>query len=191
MPRLRTWQASASTTIFEQATDLRQHMTPHSVAVEIRIRDARPSDRDPVLALVPRLRSFGPGELRPASDLDRAESEVLARVITSLPEGARLLVAEAEGAEPAVVGVAYAETATDYFTREQHAHLAILSVAQAVEGQGVGRALLDAVEAWARALGRRFITLNVFADNDRARHVYERAGYAPDTIRYAKVLGAS
>lgn len=166
-------------------------MTLHSVAVEIRIRDARPSDRAPILALVPRLRAFGAGALRPAADLDRAEAEVLARVVTTLPDGATLLVAERRTPETEVVGVAYAETATDYFTREQHGHLAILSVAESVERQGVGRALLDAVEAWARARGHRFITLNVFAGNDRARHVYERAGYAPDTIRYAKELGRS
>jgi RimJ/RimL family protein N-acetyltransferase len=48
--------------------------------------------------------------------------------------------------------------------------------------------LLDATEAWAAAQGYRFITLNVFAANARARAVYERAGYAADTIRYAKEL---
>jgi hypothetical protein len=29
----------------------------------------------------------------------------------------------------------------------------------------------------------------VFATNARARDVYERAGYAPDTMRYVKTLG--
>jgi len=52
----------------------------------------------------------------------------------------------------------------------------------------VGRALLAAVEAWSVARGHRFVTLNVFADNARARAVYERAGYAPDTLRYLKTL---
>ena len=90
------------------------------------------------------------------------------------------------GAAPA--GVAYAETATDYFTGERHGHLAILIVAEGGEGRGVGRALLAAVEAWAAARGYRYVTLNVFAANARARSVYERAGYVPDTVRYAKEL---
>jgi RimJ/RimL family protein N-acetyltransferase len=32
------------------------------------------------------------------------------------------------------------------------------------------------------------LTLNVFVANARARAVYERAGFTPDTMRYAKPL---
>jgi RimJ/RimL family protein N-acetyltransferase len=32
------------------------------------------------------------------------------------------------------------------------------------------------------------LTLNVFAGNARARGVYERLGYAPETLRYVKAL---
>lgn len=156
--------------------------------MDIRIRDARASDRADVLALVPRLRAFGPPPLRPVADLDRAEGDVLARALDALPATAALFVAERDESASKIAGVAYVETATDYFTREPHAHLAILSVADAVEGHGVGRALLAAVERWAEARDYRFVTLNVFANNERARHVYERAGYAPDTVRYAKEL---
>ncbi len=34
----------------------------------------------------------------------------------------------------------------------------------------------------------RFLTLNVFSDNTRARTAYERAGYEPDVVRYLKEL---
>lgn len=121
-------------------------------------------------------------------DLDRAEHEVLSRVLDEMPVGADVFVAECGPPAVTVAGVAYVETATDYFTREQHGHLSILSVAEGAEGRGVGRALLDTVERWASARGFRFLTLNVFSGNDRARRIYERAGYAPDTIRYAKVI---
>lgn len=100
---------------------------------------------------------------------------------------AGLLVAELDGAGPA--GVAHAHTAADYFAGERHGHLSILAVAAAGEGKGVGRALLAAVEAWSGAQGHRFLTLNVFAGNDRARAVHECAGYGHDTLRYVKVLG--
>jgi membrane protein YdbS with pleckstrin-like domain len=33
-----------------------------------------------------------------------------------------------------------------------------------------------------------FATLNLFAGDERARAVYERAGYTPQTIRYAREL---
>lgn len=153
------------------------------------IRIAKPADRDAIVALVPRLRSFGAPPLRPAAALDGAERETLERALAAPKSDAVCLVAEL--ANGAIAGVAYAETATDYFTRESHGHLGILAVSDAAEGQGVGRALLAATEAWSRGRGHRFVTLNVFAGNDRARAVYERAGYAVDTLRYYKELSSA
>jgi len=42
---------------------------------------------------------------------------------------------------------------------------------------GVGRALVDAVMARARAVGKRRVVLHVVADNTGARGLYERAGF--------------
>ena len=67
-------------------------------------------------------------------------------------------------------------------------HIGDLVVAREARGRGVGTVLLAAAERWARARGYRLITLNVFIDNADARSVYERAGYAPETIRHVKVL---
>jgi RimJ/RimL family protein N-acetyltransferase len=47
-------------------------------------------------------------------------------------------------------------------------------------GQGVGRALLAAATERLRTLGYHEATLWVFERNDRARRVYERAGWRPD-----------
>lgn len=155
----------------------------------VTVRAAARADHDFVVALAPRLRAFGDPPLRPPDAIDEAERQALVRALTAPAEDAALLVAEVEGQGAA--GVAYAETATDYFTGERHGHLAILIVAEAAEGRGVGQALLAAVERWAGARGYRLLTLNVFAGNARARTVYERAGFLPDTVRYAKELPAS
>jgi ribosomal protein S18 acetylase RimI-like enzyme len=48
--------------------------------------------------------------------------------------------------------------------------------------------LLATAEAWARDRGHPFITLNVFAQNTRARALYERVGFGPETLRYVKPL---
>jgi GNAT superfamily N-acetyltransferase len=155
--------------------------------MRITVRAARPADRGFVVSLVPRLRAFGtPPPLRPPDALDRAEREALERALDAPPEGSALLVAERDGADP--VGVLYLETETDYFTQERHGHVGILIVSEAGEGHGVGRALLQAAEAWGAERGYRFLTLNVFGGNARARLLYERAGYAVDTVRYAKLL---
>lgn len=156
--------------------------------VTVHVRAATAADREFIAGVVPRLRAFGPPPLRPADALDRAERETLERALDDPQPDETLLVGELDG-EPA--GVAYALAETDYFTREKHGHLSVIAVAESGEGKGVGRALLSAVEAWSAAQGHRFITLNVFADNHRARAVYERAGYGQDTIRYAKELAAS
>ncbi len=61
-------------------------------------------------------------------------------------------------------------------------------MAAEAEGQGVGRVLLEAAEDWAREQKLQMLSLNVFAGNARARHVYERLGYTPETLRYVKPL---
>ena len=54
-----------------------------------------------------------------------------------------------------------------------------LAVAPGHRGRGVGRALLDAVEAEARERGACKITLEVLEGNAGARRAYERAGFVP------------
>jgi len=46
-------------------------------------------------------------------------------------------------------------------------------------GQGIGQALLAAMVAHATAEGLSQLVLTVTATNDHARHLYERAGFAP------------
>jgi ribosomal protein S18 acetylase RimI-like enzyme len=45
------------------------------------------------------------------------------------------------------------------------------------QGQGIGRALLDAAVAEARRRGARRLTLRVFSPNERARRLYESVGF--------------
>jgi ribosomal protein S18 acetylase RimI-like enzyme len=149
------------------------------------IRPATQSDEARVLALVPQLRSFEPATFRSADALDAGESGTLHRFFAEHPAGTRLWVAEANGA---LIGAAYVETATDYFTAECHGHLGILVVAKEAQGMGVGQALMATVEDWARNEGFRFISLNVFADNVRAISLYEKRAYRPDFVRYVKQL---
>jgi len=52
-----------------------------------------------------------------------------------------------------------------------------LGVVKACWGQGVGRALFQAVEDWARGQGLRRLDLTVQTGNARGRALYERLGY--------------
>ena len=64
----------------------------------------------------------------------------------------------------------------------------MLAVAKDAEGKGVGRALLDASEQWARDRGSDRLTLSALVTNARARGIYERRGYAGEYIRYVLPL---
>jgi GNAT superfamily N-acetyltransferase len=52
-----------------------------------------------------------------------------------------------------------------------------LAVLPEHRGRGIGRALLAAVEQRARALGCCRLTLEVYKNNQRARHTYAQAGF--------------
>lgn len=71
------------------------------------------------------------------------------------------------------MGLAYARR----HTRKDEFYISLVGVDPDIQGRGVGRALLEAAEAQARAGGAAAILLHTAASNMRARHTYARAGY--------------
>jgi ribosomal protein S18 acetylase RimI-like enzyme len=53
---------------------------------------------------------------------------------------------------------------------------------------GVGRALIDAAAAEARARGARRLTLRVLGPNDGARRLYESAGFVVEGVQRDEFL---
>jgi ribosomal protein S18 acetylase RimI-like enzyme len=158
----------------------------HTQRTEWRVRPARPSDRSFILGITPRLaQGFELPPWRTAREVVEAESATLENALRPGTARAALLVAEDTEGEPG--GYVYANVETDYYGRTQ-AHIEILAVSSATEGRGAGRGLVEAAEAWARSEGLDLITLNVFVANQRARSLYERLGYAPETLHYVKQL---
>ncbi|GAC1649431.1 MAG: hypothetical protein NVS4B3_06490 [Gemmatimonadaceae bacterium] len=150
------------------------------------IRPVASTDRDWILALVPRLHEFGPPGWRDAHQMTAAATAVIAEKLGRMPPSSAILVAETAGGVP--LGFVHLESASDYFTGEQHGHISDIIVDRAHEGSGAGRALMRAAEGWAGDRGYRLLTLNVFGANARARALYEHLGYAPETTRYVKAL---
>ena len=77
---------------------------------------------------------------------------------------------------------------TDYYTGEQHAHINDIVVTAEAEGKGAGKLLLEKADEWAKDHHARWISLNVFNENLRARSVYEKAGYKIEWVKYLKTL---
>lgn len=59
-------------------------------------------------------------------------------------------------------------------------HVYAMWVAPEARGSGLGRRLLDELEAWMRASGGETAHLSVTTEAEAAQRLYEAAGYAPD-----------
>jgi ribosomal protein S18 acetylase RimI-like enzyme len=75
------------------------------------------------------------------------------------------------------VGIAVCFVGFSTFAAQPLINIHDLAVVPAYRGQGVGRLLLERVEARGRELGCCKLTLEVRADNHRAQRLYARAGF--------------
>jgi GNAT superfamily N-acetyltransferase len=140
----------------------------------LRVRSAAAADRAFVLALADRLVSFEVPPWRPKDELVAGDRRALGEWFANPKPDEAMFIAELDG-RPA--GCAYLVTLVDYFNQRPHAHLSVLAVTGAAEGRGVGSALLDASEHWARSRGSDRLTLSALV-----------RGFGGEYIRYVLPL---
>lgn len=133
----------------------------------IQIRPASLADKDFILSLMPRLVEFGPLPWRDPAQMIITDRQVLSDKLHNRPPGTAIFVAEND--EGVALGFIHLQTGADYYRGEEHGHIADVIVAPAGEGRGIGRLLIAKGEEWARLQGYRWLTLSVFAQNERAR----------------------
>lgn len=150
------------------------------------IRPYRSEDRDAVVALAPRLVE-GVATWR---DAEAVAEAVHGWVTGSLDrcddDGYGVLVAARYGQIAGFVTM----TTRRHFTGQVDAYIGELVVSPEAERTGVGRALVEAAESWARARGLHRITLETGAANARARRFYKALGYAEEEVRLSKRVSA-
>ena len=149
----------------------------------ISIRTAREEDRTALLALAPRL-AIGITPWRDVAGMEDAARGWIAALDGIGPDQAVFVAAGADGVIHGFAGVARQVA----FTGEPQAYLGELAVAETSEGAGVGRSLVEAVEAWARVRGLGLIVLDTGAGNTRARQFYARNGFVDEGVKLTKVL---
>lgn len=142
-----------------------------------------------LLELTSRLALFEPPPWRTRAEIIAADHPILIGALRH-PSPERSIIV-AEDPPGVIAGYVFSTTKQDYFTGREHAHIEVLTVAEAAEGRGIGRALLQAAESWAQSRGYGHITLNVFTVNERARRIYQRNGYGEETVHYLKQLPQS
>jgi ribosomal protein S18 acetylase RimI-like enzyme len=152
----------------------------------VQIRNFIPSDREHILSLVGRFSEFELPSWRQKEEIDRANRSFLEQAMNEPEPGSAIFVAEDE--QGAFAGFIHLQTQTDYFSGEKQGYISDLAVDPKLEGQGIGRLLLEAAEDWTRSNGYPLLTLYVFAGNTRARQIYEKHGFREEVIKYVKVL---
>ena len=144
-----------------------------TVRTTTHVRDAEAGDADALARLC--------GQLGYPSSTEA----VLQRLERLVRSGARALVATS-GREGDVMGLATVHLRSMINHEAPLAQLTLLVVDEERRSQGVGRALVDQAEAWARAQGCRRIIVTTALHRTGAHAFYERIGYAHTGRRYGK-----
>jgi ribosomal protein S18 acetylase RimI-like enzyme len=136
--------------------------------------------------LIPRLVAFGPPPWRDANLMTEIDIAVISGALQE--EGSNPIVYVAEGEAGDLAGFIHLHSATDYYRRRDHGHVADVVVAEAYEGHGVATRLLAKAEECARSQGFDWLTISVFEENGRAASLYDRLGFRRDIARLVKPL---
>jgi len=141
--------------------------------MELRIADAELDDPEHASGIVAILDSYAREPVGGSRPLAPA---VRARLIPELRahDGAVILLAFTPERP---VGVALCFRGFSTFAARPLLNIHDLAVLPEFRGRGIGRSLLESVEARAREIGCCKLTLEVGKDNERARSLYQRFGF--------------
>jgi GNAT superfamily N-acetyltransferase len=141
--------------------------------MDLTIRDAQAGDAEAIASLLGQL-GYPTG---PASVGPRLERLVIV--------GDRVVVAELD---ERVVGLAHLHVSPTIEHERPAAKLSALVVDESHRGEGIGRALAEAMEAEARVRGCGIFFVTTAERRDDARAFYESLGLEPTGRRYGRTL---
>ena len=144
-------------------------MSPESIV----IRTGTGADLEAVLALAPRL-AVGVAPWRDQAEAIAAGRRWLEGSLAAAAQGDGTVFVAAMADQ--VLGVISIRPST-HFTGERDGYIGELAVAEHASRQGIGRALIDAADAWARGHGLAHLTLHTGARNAGARAFYAALGF--------------
>jgi ribosomal protein S18 acetylase RimI-like enzyme len=148
------------------------------------IRPLAPQDLTAMLALMPQLADFEVPPSRNPDDLWTSDARLLEQVAAGKSEHsfAEVVVNEADDA----IGLILVTMREELMSHAPSAHLEAIVVDPQARGLGLGESLLAQAEQSAKARGAESLSLHVFANNRRARGLYDKQGYDSELIRAIK-----
>ncbi len=157
---------------------------PHMNTSSIQVRLYAPADREFLLSLAPRL-TIGIAPWRNREAMEVAMRQFIIDSIEQHPTQTVVFVAVNQlGQQLGFASISHAKN----FTGEAQAYLGELAISEGVEGHGIGRALVQTCEEWARNQGYTLLVLDTGTANERARHFYQRLSFQEESVRLVKQL---
>ena len=150
----------------------------------LRVRPYIPADRPFILSLASRL-AIGMQAWRDLGLWLKTVEGWLTESIDQHNQRTMVLIGEDEQGER--LGFATVSHST-HFTGQRQAYIGELATVESVEGRGVGTALLEACEQWAREQGYALLTLTTGAANARALRFYRHHGFIDEDVTLTKLL---
>lgn len=150
----------------------------------IRVRSYLSTDREFILGLAPRLAIGIPHWRDPQRMIVAAQGWITDSIEQ---HGQKAMVFVAEDEQEGQLGFATVSHST-HFTGEHQAYIGELATSEMAEGRGVGKALVQACEQWAREHGYRVLSLATGAANERAIGFYRYLGYLDEDVTLVKLL---
>jgi GNAT superfamily N-acetyltransferase len=121
-----------------------------------------------------------PGGLVPVRPSDESWVLERAEMLEELAGESFVLTASRDGRVAGYAFVCVEGPDPVWYTGDKHAMLATLCVDEEERGDGVGTALMDAVDAELERRGIEDVEIGVDTGNEVAAHLYESRGYRPD-----------
>ncbi len=150
----------------------------------IRVRLYISTDREFILSLAPRLAIGIPSWRDPQKMIVAAQGWITGSIEQ---QGKKTMVFIAENEQGERLGFATVSHST-HFTGEGQAYIGELATSEEAERRGVGKALAQACEQWAREQGYRILSLATGAANERALGFYRHMGYLSEDVTLVKLL---
>lgn len=151
---------------------------------QFHLRQAEAHDEQFILNLAAHFVSFELPTWRKRVDCANGIRQDLLKHLDDPPPTSWLFIAEDDDGQR--VGYLHLQKVKDFFNGQLNCHISDLATAPGAEGRGVGHALLEYSEQWAREHKCKLITLAVFPGNERAVKLYRDSGFDTDLLRLAK-----
>jgi RimJ/RimL family protein N-acetyltransferase len=148
-------------------------------ALSSHVREAIPPDAAKIVAFLRSLHAetdfmlYEPGEFSGTEEQQARRIEEIARL-----ESGIVFVCEADDE---IVGAIFGSRGIARRTR--HSLYIVIGVRQSLHGRGIGSALFQALEAWARSKLLHRLELTVDAAHQRAIALYEKYGYEREGVK--------